>query len=442
VIAVVVILALGALVAALQWQSLGREDRPLVLASFGAHLGAAFIQDWLQEVYYRGVADASVYLAIGEQLARSLEFDFQRYSVELIKLILQRPNIFPVEFGGDNGSPTTTMNGLAAVMCFAFGKSLLAACLSSALLAWATKILLYKVAREFVDRADRKAVTIAVFLMPSAVFWSSGFYKESFALSGLCVAAYGLYRTLTLGRWYYAPVAVAGVIGVAILKPYILFPFALASAAWIYVARLSEGARARFRPAYLILALGLAIGGIVVVSSFFPEFAPNRLAESTAAQQAAWQTTEGGSNLEFGSGEARTPIEQLPFVPLAFANSMFRPLPFDVRNPPMLGAALETTGLAVLLLSTLRRFRFARIRDALLASPLLAFSAVFVLTFAVAVGLATSNLGSLSRYRMPMIPMYAALLLVTRAHLARAARLDVSLARRPTRRSTATIPSR
>ncbi len=45
-------------------------------------------------------------------------------------------------------------------------------------------------------------------------------------------------------------------------------------------------------------------------------------------------------------------------------------------------------------------------------SPLLLFCIAFVGSFAVCVGLATSNLGSLSRYRVPMMPFYATLLLV------------------------------
>ena len=49
------------------------------------------------------------------------------------------------------------------------------------------------------------------------------------------------------------------------------------------------------------------------------------------------------------------------------------------------------------------------------SSPLraaLTFCAVFVLTFAVAVGLSTLNLGTLSRYRIPMMPFFTVLLFV------------------------------
>jgi hypothetical protein len=50
----------------------------------------------------------------------------------------------------------------------------------------------------------------------------------------------------------------------------------------------------------------------------------------------------------------------------------------------------------------------------LFRSPFLVSSVVFILVFGVGVGLATRNLGSLSRYRMPMMPFYATTLLVLR----------------------------
>jgi hypothetical protein len=46
----------------------------------------------------------------------------------------------------------------------------------------------------------------------------------------------------------------------------------------------------------------------------------------------------------------------------------------------------------------------------LVTRPFLGFCAVFVLLFGTGVGLATTNLGTLVRYRMPLIPFFAVLL--------------------------------
>src|SRR5208283_5267449 len=115
-----------------------------------------------------------------------------------------------------------------------------------------------------------------------------------------------------------------------------------------------------------------------------------------------------------GSGEARGGWDQMKFAPLAVVNAFFRPVVFEARNGPMLGAALENTILTIALLQIL----FGRTRAVVLKtigrSPLLFAAIVFCGAFGLGVGLATANLGTLSRYRMPMMPFYVTTLLVLR----------------------------
>jgi hypothetical protein len=59
------------------------------------------------------------------------------------------------------------------------------------------------------------------------------------------------------------------------------------------------------------------------------------------------------------------------------------------------------------------------------SSPLM-FCAAFTLTLGVAVGLATTNLGTLSRYRMPLVPFFVAMVLVWVAPDLRDPRIDQS----------------
>jgi hypothetical protein len=417
--AVIVAIALGALVASMQYRALTPAESRIANYSLVAHVAGSFVQYALQEYYY-GISDAHGYIEFGAFMSRAVDVDFTRFAPEVFKVILQRPNDFPPEMGGGStgGSATSSMAGLAAVVSYLFGDSLLVACIVVSLLAWNGQLLFYRVARETIAVNERKPALYAVMLMPSVIFWGSGFNKEAFAIAALGLLSFGLYRVAASRAFLYAPLVVIGVIGVAVTKPYILYPFAIAVGAWIYVARVSANGRDVFRPTYLAAAAAIAIGGIALTSQIFPEYSPTKVAETTAMQQGLWTTVEAGSTFEFGSADARTPLEQLPFVPFALANALFRPFVFEARNGPMLGAALETTWLMWLSFSTLRRFRLRELRGALLSSPLLVFSLVFVITFAVAVGLATSNLGSLSRYRTPMIPMYAALLLLLREKLA------------------------
>jgi hypothetical protein len=124
-------------------------------------------------------------------------------------------------------------------------------------------------------------------------------------------------------------------------------------------------------------------------------------------------------------------------VPIALVTALFRPSIVDVRNPPTFFAAIESTLLALGVLSLFGADGRATVRRVFLRVPLLVFSGVFVLVFAIAVGLATSNLGSLSRYRMPMMPFYATMLLVLRERMreAKAAKEELARSLVPARRS-------
>jgi hypothetical protein len=112
-----------------------------------------------------------------------------------------------------------------------------------------------------------------------------------------------------------------------------------------------------------------------------------------------------------GDGSARTIAGQMAFAPLALVSSLYRPFLFEASSLQVAINALET---AVLLALTLRAFAvngvagtFGRIWQ----SPLLAHCLIFAAIFGTAVGLGTTNLGTLSRYRMPLVPFFAFALL-------------------------------
>jgi hypothetical protein len=80
----------------------------------------------------------------------------------------------------------------------------------------------------------------------------------------------------------------------------------------------------------------------------------------------------------------------------------------------MLVSALETTALTILFASILLRRNLGDFRRELANQPFLVFCVVFVVGFGLAVGLGSSNLGTLSRYRSPLLPFFVVLLLVLR----------------------------
>jgi hypothetical protein len=424
--------ALGSvLVAIVILAIVARKDKrlgQLAGAALAMHVLFAFGQYWVQEIYY-GVSDVHMYAEFAEPIERALEIDFFRFAPEVLKLIIHSRADLPVPIGHDGGDPATTMIGITALLFFVVGTSTIASFVTVAMLTWIGALLL---AKAFLDdgrtEQERDVILVGTMLVPSVVFWSSAIVKEAFVMFGLGLMCYAIQRVFRHRRIWLAPFIVIGGVTIGTLKPYVLFPFVLAFAAWVFVARTTASGRTVRIPvgAFVIAAL-LAVGGILLMGTIFPQFSVDKIGEQAAHQQEIWERDTGSpnSNVDIGPVGGGSIAAQLPYVPLALVNSLFRPFVFEARNITMFAAALETAALTYVFATLVWRHRFRAIRDAILKSPLVSASLVFVLVFAVAVGLTTLNLGTLSRYRLPMMPFYVVAVGLLRSRLTAASRAQV-----------------
>jgi hypothetical protein len=397
---------------------LSRREARYAMLAFCLHVLAAFGQ-WALHTFYYGYSDGGSYATTGASLAKLLDYDFPHFAPELLKLTLHLDSNLPVEVIGQ-GSSSGTMAGIAAFLVFAVGPSLLALSIVTSWLSWFGLLCWYRVARDELGPRHETAALVGIMLVPSVVFWGSAFAKEALELGAFGVLGLSTYRVLRDRRLRYLPGIAFGGLGVAILKAFTLFPFVLAIGAFIYADRAWRTENVvRVRPFYLVLAGAISLGGVLALAALFPQYNADNLAETVSHHQQAWDPGNGGSNVARVGGEDTTGTQQLGLAPIALVNSLFRPFFFEARGAPAIGAAMEATLLALAALSLLGSIR--SVTRALLASPFLVASAVFVVIFAFGVGLTTSNLGSLSRYRAPMMPFYATLLLVLRAHVRRTA---------------------
>ncbi len=362
-------------------------------------------------------SDMSGYEVHGIEVARLLRLDFLRWLPEVVSLVLRRESALPVV-----DTTTGATSALCGLVFFVVGDSLPAACVVISSIVLVGQVLLYRLFRAEVSMADRPVAAISCLLVPSVTFWTSGLVKEAWSLAGLGIVAYGVRAVLVKRRVAGLAATVIGGVLVAAVKPYTLLPVVLAASAWIFSAR----AGGKFRPAYAFGAVVVGWVGVALVGQLFPEYGMGNIT-GTLAQQRYYSGQAGGGSFvgdaadegdfDVGRGDASM-LGALRFLPVALMNALFRPFLFEVRNIPQAGAALETMLIIVLLVSMLGRARPRRVVEALMKSPPLIASAVFVFSFAAAVGLATQNMGTLSRYRVPMMPFYVAVVLILRRRLA------------------------
>lgn len=405
---------LGILALLWAWRGVDRVERNIVTWAFVAHVFAAFAIVIYHQDIYRG-GDMWLYTVDGTRLAGLLRYDFATWAPEVVKLALHRDNVLPFTVLLE-GTSTGTMSALAAFVFFVTGDSVYGACLLISTFAFVGSVSLFRAFAPELTPPERRPVMLGTLLVPSAVFWSSGIVKEAVVLGGLGMLCLGLARLLRM-QFVSLPGAVAGAVVVGIVKPYVLFAVVLAFAGGFYAQR-----RQKLSAVSKAVGLVLAVGGTVMMTRWFPEFSFDRIGETMARTQYNFTTTGGGSNIDLGVVDqdeikGASLAGQLKYIPLALLNVFVRPVVFDIRNVSQAIAAVEMTIIVVLALGTLRRFGFRRTLGELRAKRWSMFCVVFILVFAPPVGLATGNLGTLSRYRVPMMPMYAATLLALRARL-------------------------
>lgn len=114
---------------------------------------------------------------------------------------------------------------------------------------------------------------------------------------------------------------------------------------------------------------------------------------------------KAGSGYDIGEQDG-TLQGLVKLAPAAVNVSLFRPYIWEVRNPLMVFSAIESLILFLLTIKVVLGLRKWRLRKRI-KNPLVFTSFVFAISFAFAVGVSTYNFGSLSRYKIPLLPFYA-----------------------------------
>jgi hypothetical protein len=399
-----------------------RDQGQLLTLGFAAHVASAVIQVLLVLYYFPGGGDMLNYFAVGVPAAELLWDDFPRFAPELLKAFLQFEEFhLPVELFG--ASSTQSMSAASGFLLFLTGNSLYAASMAVGIASYVSQVLIFRVLRSYFPREQEHLVLVGTTLLPSAVFWSSALLKEPLVMAALGPVLLAL-RWLSLGRRRVLALVllVPGALVIAMLKPYVLMTLSIAAAVFYLWTRFSVVQSAELKPFAVITALAIGLGGLVLGNRYFAKGEADSAAAAFATQRRVGYEVEGGSNFRLEDSapadediSKRSLTAEFALAPLALGTALFRPFLFEARNAVQLVNALEATYLLILFVQMVRRRGWTAMIGTIRRSPAMMFCATFTLALALGTGLATTNLGTLSRYRAPMMPFFFTLLLVLRA---------------------------
>ncbi len=408
--AFVVALALVGLLAITR--GLGKDKRRILFLGLAAKTVAAIA---LMSVikYYYGYGDMLSFLREGRALVRYMDYSGFSGLQDTVAIVFQQDVAVPVRIHGV-GRSTGSMAALAGLLLYVLDSDW-AVSIVFAMVGFAGQVALTLAFWRQLPEQHTKLVGFACLFVPSLAFWSAGVVKETIAVGGLGIFTFALLRFVESRYLSGVVLALLAVVLVWLSKPFLLLALTCGVAAGGYVHRASGGrGRFRVRPIALVFWALVAFAALFAIGEIFPRYSLADMAQQVAIEQAQFDRVAGGSDFEVDSYADRSVFEQVLFAPLALVTSCFRPFLFEARNVVMLANALESTAFLVLFVLVWRRNGF-RLVGRLLSSPTLTYAFVVACVIGMGVGLTTTNMGTLSRYRIPMLPFFVVVLLILRA---------------------------
>ena len=266
-----------------------------------------------------------------------------------------------------------------------------------------------------------KQMAFAFLFIPSVIVWGSAFMKDTLTLSCIGWVTHFVYLIFfenkkiisnTLAALFFLYIIYK-------IKSYIVMAFLPAAMLW-GVGLLSY----RIKDKRLILITryflyATALGALLLVggrlqSELFGEYNIESIGfKSFATRDYLYRVSVEQDGSAYTLGDMDPSIGgMLQKAPAGVNVTLFRPYPWEARKPIVMLSALEALFFLGFTIAVFFRNNPIRLVQRVLADETLQFCLIFTIVFAFAVGISTSNFGSLSRYKIPCMPFYTAFLFI------------------------------
>ena len=268
-----------------------------------------------------------------------------------------------------------------------------------------------------------KEIAVAFLMIPSVIFWGSAVGKDVIMFSGIMFSFYCFYEMAIFKKNIASNIIkllIAGYL-ITLVRGFIiitLLPCLVLMAAVYY--------RNAFRnPMVRFIALPFFLGGGLIASYLFIQNIGNSMQsynidtmQKTAEGFKSWHTTlgetQGGSFYSLGNDVDYTTAGILRKAPLALVVTLFGPFVWQIRNPVMFMSGMESLFFLFYFIKVFMNVRAYRALGILFREPIIMFCIPFIIIIGVAIGLTSFNYGALVRYKIPILPFFALLIIITR----------------------------
>lgn len=294
---------------------------------------------------------------------------------------------------------------------FSFSRFLLTACLLTGICYFGV----FKLFEVFVSIVPDKHrfISFIVIFFPSLIVYGSGVFKDPITFSALGWFFYATYEILRRNNLSVKNIIILilSFLLVVNIKSYIMAAFMVPFSLTVVMVLVKSIKSA------IIKILALPILVIIIVSSYFAlsstidemlgAFAFEKLSETIQGQHKGYASLAADAGSNFDIGEMEPTLQGIMNkMPAGIIAALFRPFLWEVRKPIILFTALESLFILWYTLVTIFRVGAISFFKYIITDSDIFLCLMFALLFSALVGLSTLNFGTLTRYRIPVIPFY------------------------------------
>jgi hypothetical protein len=374
----------------------------LLFAALLLKLAGGIARFYVAEGFYGGPADAGLYHKLGVDIAGHFrDGDFvgglelaQGFRAESESLLVIGTQFMPL---------------LTGVIYMLIGPSILGGFVFFSWLGFWGLFFFYRAFRRAFPEGSSRTYAYLVFFLPSLIFWPSSIGKEAWMVFALGLAAYGAASLFSRGVVRGVVFFSLGVGLVSVVRTHVGAMLILAIGGAYLFHRPSVRLRELAPVVKTATLAGFAVLGMVFIILATQFLSDRNVALEGEVTSVLETTAERISLGEGGSDFTPSPVTSPADLPIAIVTALYRPLPFEARNIPMLVAALEGT---LLLTLTLLRFRWlVGAIKSFWRSPYMSF-AIFYAGMLIVAFSSFTNFGLLARQRAQLLPFFLVLLAV------------------------------
>ncbi len=267
-----------------------------------------------------------------------------------------------------------------------------------------------------------KQFAIAFLMIPSVVFWGSGVSKDTIMLGCIFLFITSYYQLVISKKNIVANIlwlVISGII-ISSIRGFILFsiiPGAMLMTAVYYRSALRSGIlRIVAGPIFLLVGGAASYLFIQGIGNSVQSYNLDALAQKAEGFH-SWHTTlgetKGGSFYSLGNDVDYSLAGILRKAPLALVICLFGPFVWQIRNAVMLLSGIESLVFLFYFFRVFLTGRAYRALNVLFRDHIVMLCLPIIIIVGIAIGMTSFNYGALVRYRIPVQPLLAVLLIVT-----------------------------